>query len=336
MAKLAKQRILVTGGTGFIGNRLVKKLSYCGYDVRCLARQKSNTERLAGLNVELIIGDILELKTVRHAMENVDFVFNLVGGGNVSTISKRGLTKLRELNVSPLQNILDVAKNNAVEKIIHFSSISAMGVQKNVVLNEESECKPQIPHEIVKLESERIGLTYFKNYNVPTVILRPSQVYGPGDTRSEILKIAKLVQKGLFPLIGGGNSYMPWVYVDDVVDCTVNAMLYGRPGEIYIVSGAESYTLKDIVSEIAANIPTSNHGLNVPMKLAKPLISMIEQISLTVRIEPLFTNYRLESSTSNRFVSIDKAKRELHYVPKVDLKIGMRKTVEWYKKGGYI
>jgi len=330
------ERILVTGATGFVGNHLVRKLHEQGFQVRCLVRPTSIVSRLVDLGIEVTVGDIFDIKAISNAVENTDVIFHLVGGGGVSTVSSRGLAELRELNVLSLKNVLEIVKDKLVKKVVHFSSISAMGVQKGVKLTENSYCKPITPHEVAKRESEELALEYSRNLGIPVTILRPSQIYGPGDTKSEILKIARLVKKHLFPLVDGGAYYMPWVYVDDVVDCAIRAMLFGKPGEIYNVSDKMSYTLKDIVEEIAKNIPTANGGIYIPKEAASLLARAVEIFSEVLGIEPFFTTYRIESITSNRFVSIDKATKELAYEPKINLDTGIRRTVEWYKHEGFL
>jgi len=329
-------KILVTGSTGFVGGHLVRMLHQKGYKVRCLARPQSDTSKFRDLDVEIVQGNIFDIKTVHRITNNVDVIFHLIGGGNVSTITRRGLVRLRHLNVFSLKNILEAVKKKPIDKIIHFSSISAMGVQKNVTLTEKSPCKPKIPHEIAKRESEEMAIKYFKKYKTPVVILRPSQIYGPEDIKSEILLLVRLVKRHIFPFIGGGDFYMPLVYVTDVVNCAINAMLFGEPGETYIVSDERSYTLKEIIKEIANNIPVKYPGFYVPTKMAKLLIFPVEKLCKYVGVEPPFTIYRIDSITSNRFVSINKAKEKLFYKPIVNLQTGMQRTITWYKSKGFL
>ena len=299
-------------------------------------RPTSNISGIEDLGIEMVRGDAHDVESLKAATDNVDVIFNTVGGGYVSTKSIKGRDELRHLNVISLRNLLEAIKDKSVAKIIHFSSISAMGVQKDVELDERSDCRPVTPHEVAKRESEEVALSHFDNFETPVIILRPSQIYGPGDTKSEILMMARLAKKHIFPLIGGGDYYMPWVYVDNVVECALRAMEFGRPGEIYIVSDRTSYTLRNIVEEIGKNIPTRNSGIYVSKKVALLLAGASEITSRIIGVEPFFTTYRVDSVTSNRFVSIDKAAKQLAYEPKTTLEAGMKETIEWYKDEGLL
>jgi len=329
--------ILITGVTGFIGSHLLKGVIEQRYDVRCLVRKTSNISFLDKFeNVELIYGDIFDAKTVRQAIRGVDAVFHLVGGGNVSTATEKGFNNLWRLNVLALQNVLEAANNESVEKIVHFSSISAMGVQRNVLLTEESECKPKIPHEVVKYESERLAAHYFEKHSTPIIILRPSQVYGPGDAKSEIPRMLRLVKHGLFPLIDGGEAYMPWVYVSDVIQGAIKALQKGKPGKVYIISDSRSYQLKEIAQTMARFLGAKSCGFYVPRSVAKMVATVMEHTYKSLGKEPPFTRHRVRSTTSNRYVSIKKAQHELLYNPEVPLETGMEATVNWCAKNGYI
>ena len=330
------ERILVTGATGFVGTRLVRRLHEEGYHVKGLVRPTSNVSRIANLDIEIVRGDAHDIKSLDVATDNVDVIFNTIGGGCVSTKSRKGRDELRDLNVLSLKNLLEVIRGKPVSKIIHFSSISAMGVQGDVELDERSVCKPVTPHEVAKRESEEVALSHFKDFGTPVTILRPSQIYGPGDTRSEILKMAKLVKRHFFPLIDGGGYYMPWVYVDDVVDCAVSAMLSGNPGEIYIVSDKLSFTLRNIVQEIEKTLSTRNSGIYLSKRMALLVARTSEFASRILGVEPFFTTYRVNSVTSNRFVSIEKAAAQLAYQPKTSLESGMKQTMEWYGREGFL
>ncbi len=329
-------RVLVTGATGFVGSHLVRRLYEQGYQVRALVRPTSDVSAISNLDIEIVRGDAHDPKSLAVATDNVSIILNTIGGGCVSTNSRKGRDGLRDLNVVSLRNMLNVIKGRSLRMMVHFSSISAMGVQSDVQLNERSDCKPTIPHEVAKRESEEIALSHFADFKTPVTILRPSQIYGPGDTKSEILKMARLVKRHVFPLIAGGEYYMPWVYVDDVVDCAIRAMLSGKPGEIYIVSDETSFTLRNIVEEIARSLRTKTSGIYVPKRIALLAARTSEFVSRIIETEPFFTTYRVNSVTSNRFVSIEKAAKQLAYEPKTNLQLGIRQTVEWYVGQGLL
>jgi nucleoside-diphosphate-sugar epimerase len=329
------EKVLVTGATGFVGSHLVRRLHEKGYQVRGFVRRASDISKVADLGIEILAGDAFDIKSLDAATDDVNVIFNTIGGGHISTRSNRGGAQLRDMNVLSLKNLLDVVKHKQITKFIHFSSLNAMGFQKDIMLTENHACVARSTHELVKRESEKLAAKYHQEYGVPIVILRPPQIYGPGDIRSENLKMARLVKWHLFPLIDGGENYLPLVYIDDVVECAIRAVQLGGTGETYIVSDRSSYKLKDIIGEIAKNIPTRHPSIYVPKSVASVLVRLVEASSL-LGIEPFFTSHRIETSTSNRFVSIEKAKNELGYEPKTDLEAGMKRTIEWYKQEGFL
>ena len=210
-----------------------------------------------------------------------------------------------------------------------------MGVQLDAVLDEESLCLARTPHEIAKRESEEVALDAWARHGTPVTILRPSQVYGPGDVRSEILKLARLVRRGVVPLFGGGMGLVPWVYVSDVVDAALACP--ERPeaaGRTYIVSDQEPYRFRDVVSVMARELGVRRGGIYVPAALARLPIALAERAAKLARREPLFTVHRLESMCGARRVSISKARRELGFAPKVSLDAGMANTISWYLDAG--
>jgi len=328
-------KVLVTGASGFVGAHLVRKLNEQGYHVRGLVRPTSNATELEDLRIELVRGDAFDLQSLDTATDHVSVIFNTIGGGHVSTRSSKGRAELRKMNLLSFRNLLEVVRHKQITRLIHFSSLNAMGFQKDITLGENIACLPLSVHETVKREGEELAARYHEDYGVPVIILRPPQIYGPGDTRSENLKMARLIKWHVFPLIAGGNNYLPLVYIDDVVECAIQAMKFGRVGETYIVSDKLHYKLKDIVNEMAKNIPTQRPSIFIPKILASLLVRLVEASSI-LGIEPFFTSHRIETSTSNRFVSIEKAEKELGYAPKTNLETGMRQTIDWYKQEGFL
>ena len=187
-------KVLVTGATGFIGSHLVDALVGRRHEVRCLVRKTSNVQHLEKLSVELVYGDINDSSSLGEAVKGVDTVYHLVGGGAVSTISKSGYLKLYELNVTSAKRLLEACSSSSVNKFILFSSASAIGLHKNVLVNEDTPCRPETPHELAKYESEQVALKYCCQHKIRLTIIRPTQIYGPRDTESEILRMCRLIK----------------------------------------------------------------------------------------------------------------------------------------------
>ena len=119
-------KVLVTGGTGFIGTHLVDELVKRGEEVRSLVRETSDVRHLKKSGVELVYGDITDMDSLKKAVKGIDVVYHLVSGGSVSTISKEGYLKLRNLNVTGTKNLLKACSSSNIRKFLLFSSVSAL------------------------------------------------------------------------------------------------------------------------------------------------------------------------------------------------------------------
>jgi nucleoside-diphosphate-sugar epimerase len=209
-----------------------------------------------------------------------------------------------------------------------------MGVQLGQRLDEETPCRPETPLEVAKYESEQVALHACRD-GLSVVILRPSQIYGPGDERSEIRKLVRLARRGAVPMFGGGEGRVPWVYISDVVDAALAAAERDvKPGRTYIISDTESYRFADVVEHIARALGRARGGVAIPTAMAWPAVAGVEALTRALGFEPPFTRHRLASMTGKRLVSIDRARRELGFSPKVGLEEGMARTVRWYVSKG--
>jgi nucleoside-diphosphate-sugar epimerase len=327
---------LVTGATGFVGPHLVDALASRGRRVRCLVRDRRRAAALERAGIEVVECGLVDGEALTAALRGVERVFHLAGGGKVSTASDEGLEVLRVANVASLEAVLRAARAAGVRRLVHFSSISAMGVRLGERLDEDSACKPTTPHEIAKYESERSALRAHRE-GLPVVILRPSQIYGPGDERSEIVKLVRLARHGAVPLFGGGEGLVPWVFISDVVDAALAAAERDEAaGRTYIVSDDDSYRFADVVTCIGRSLGRERGGVVIPPAVAWPAVAVAEALANALGREPPFTRHRLASMTGRRLVSIERARRELGYEPKVGLEEGMDRTVRWYVARGIV
>jgi nucleoside-diphosphate-sugar epimerase len=321
---------LVTGATGFVGSHLLEALVARGRHVRCLVRDAARATALRRPGVDVLEGHLLDDSFVASALDGVERVFHLAGGGKVSTATDEGLAALRAANVAPVETIVRAAGLAGVSCVVHFSSISAMGVQLDARLDEDSPCRPCTPHEIAKHESEQVAFDASLARGAPVVVLRPSQIYGPGDVRSEIPKLVRMARHGVVPLFCGGEGRVPWVYVSDVVDAALAAAeTPAALGRRYIVSDADSYRFADIVAAIARALGRKRGGIVVPRAIAFPAIAAIEAAAAAIGKDPPFTRHRLASMCGRRLLSIERARRELGYVPRVGMQDGLARTVRW-------
>lgn len=325
-------KILVTGATGFIGSHLVPALVKMGHKVRCLVRKTSNISKLQKLkNVEFFYGNITDKRTLKGLNKGVEAVFNVAGALGKWNNDDRDLAPV---NIEGVRNLLEIFKGSKIKKFIHLSAGGVTGPVKNGLADETYPCQPSTPYEKTKYEGERLALKLGQAYSLPVVVVRPTFTYGPDDPHK--LNLFKLVKKRFFIFVGNGKSLYHPVYIDDLIQGVLLAFEKGKPGEVYIIGGEESVSKKELVNTIAESLNVKLKAIYAPYPLMHLAALIMEMGAKILRFEPILTRSRVSAMGNNWGCNISKAKKELGYKPQVSLAEGIRKTVKWYQKGGYL
>ena len=246
--------ILVTGGTGFVGGHLIRRLRQEGLPVRTLARHPDRAQPLKDLGVEVVLGDISEKVSLEKAAEGIERVIHLVGiMQEIPGVTFRGV------HVEGTRNVIEAARKAGVR---HFFHQSALGTRPGA----KSE------YHRTKWEAEE----FVRQSGIPHTILRPSLIYGLGDgftTRlSEMLKLVPVM-----PLIGSGKSRVQPVYIDDVVSCMVKAVTGDAfLNEIYEIGGPDQLTYEEVTKAIAEAMGIKRTAVHVPLFFMKPIARALE------------------------------------------------------------
>ena len=326
---------LITGATGFIGTWLVKKLVSESHSCRCLVRSKEKAESISDLyNVELIEGDITDKKSLENIAFGMHGIFHLATLGHVHNF-KAPEGMFEDVNVKGTKNIMDEAIKAGVKKIVHCSSVAAMGICKDAPANEESECRPHHPYGLSKFNAEELIRKLYNEQGLPSVIIRFSMVYGPGDWR-DMLRITRLVKRRIIPKIGSRPKLTPLIHVEDAVKGLVLAMEKGRPGETYLITNKNSEPFDKIIKIIAEALEGKCFFLPVPEWAALSAASGIEIMCKLFGKAPFITRKNIESTLADRVFSIEKAQKDLRFDPSIDPVKGLRDTVLWYREKGWV
>ena len=326
---------LITGATGFIGPWLVKRLVSEGHSCRCLVRSKSKAGNISDfLRVELTEGDVTDKKSLQGVASGMHGLFHMATLGHSHNF-KAPDSMFEDVNVKGTKNIIDEAAKAGVEKIVHCSSVAAMGICNDVPANEESECTPHHSYGLSKLHAEELIGKLYSEKGLPAVIIRFSMVYGPGDWR-DMLRIARLVKRRIIPKIGNKPKLTPLIHVEDAVEGLFLAMQKGRPGETYLITNKNSEPFDKILKTIAKTLGITCVTLPVPEWAALGAAAGIESLCKFFGRPPFITRKNIESTLADRVFSIEKAQRELGFNPSVDPERGLRDTVLWYREMGWI
>jgi nucleoside-diphosphate-sugar epimerase len=239
------------------------------------------------------------------------------------------------VNVEGTRKLLDAAVGADVRRFVHCSSIGVHGGIKNAPANEETPYGPGDDYQHSKAEGERVALQYMAAGRLPVVVFRPAGIYGPHDLR--FLKLFRAVKKRRFIMLGSGNITYHLVYIDDLVD---GILLCGTKensvGHVYILAGDAPVTLNDFVDTIAEAFGVRPPRLRFPVAPVYLAGFLCELLCRPFGVNPPLYRRRVDFFRKNRAFDSSKAKRELGFEPKTDLKTGVSLTAEWYQKEGLL
>lgn len=323
-------RVLITGGTGFVGDYLVKILISKGFSLRLLVRDEKKAIEKFGNSCEIIVGDITDAETLRGVARDVSYVIHLAAKGDVSSVSKSSYEEFVGINDMGTANLIaECKKNNDLIKFIHFSSTAAMGPAKKPIMDEKTLPNPVTPYQRSKLLSERVVLSAYEENGFPGVIIRPCMIYGVGGY-GDFYKFYNLMIKGRFPKVGRGKNLTPIVHVQDVALSAYLAMVNGKPGETYIIASGESYPLDDIRNLVMRYTQSNAKYPYVPSVIALVGAKGVEMACKMMKKNPIVSYMNIKSTITDRTFDISKARKELMYHPGVKLEEGIKSTVEWF------
>ena len=246
--RLKGKCILVTGGTGFIGRRLVEKLVLeQDAHVRVLVRNFKRAAGIACLPIDMLGGDIRDKTSVKKAVQGCDIVFHCA----YDFAGTRGDQK--KAGIQGTRNVSEAVLRAGVSRMVHMSTFAVYGVMPDGDLTESTPWQPsKNVYTKVKRESERLVLDMHRRKGLPVVVVQPTLVYGPFSDHWTINPSNKLLT-GLVPLVNGGQGYCNVVYIDDVVDAMLLAATQPNLlGETFLVSGPESVTWKAFYDALQA------------------------------------------------------------------------------------
>jgi nucleoside-diphosphate-sugar epimerase len=307
--------ILVTGGSGRVGRHFVKALLERGEDVRVLIKDKM----IEFENVETSYGDLLDIESLRKAVEGVDVIYHLAA--IVDYLAPKDL--MYNVNVIGTKNLLEVSKG---KKFIYLSSTASMGKKlKELPANEKTPCHPSNYYGKTKLEAEKLVR------EAGGIVIRSADAFGPSFIEGYHFVISGL-ERGELPIIGDGKNFIHWIHVNDLVQALLLVKEKGKPGEIYIVAGKEIKTLKECWNLLCKYLGVEPPKKHVSKILAKTLaFSKLLKGKLSKERPKIIPEY-VDKITSNRTFDISKARTELGFNPQVSYEEATREMVKEYKR----
>lgn len=332
-----KKKVLVTGGTGFVGSALVRHLLAAGYDVRIMARRGRNRFLLAGLNIEVVDGDITRPGIVDKAVQGCDIVFDVASVYTFYPFWVRDARALEKTNVQGTVNLLKASMRHGVKRFIHTSSIATIGKRQDGQPSDETtgfDPRNASHYARSKYKAEQEVLKYCGR-GLPAVILNPAIILGQRDHKPTpsgdvIVKFLNRSYPGYFDTLWSVCD------IDDVARAHVAAIEKGKPGERYILCNEKHFSLKKIFDILEDISGIKAPGLRIPDPLLFAFVYWDELFSYFIlRRPPLLPVEGVRFCKMSISYRSAKAARELGYVS-TPVEESLAKAVAWYRKNGYV
>jgi NAD+-dependent farnesol dehydrogenase len=323
---------LVTGASGFIGSALVKRLSDEG-EVRALHRSPAAPDQYTDSAAVECRGDVTDRESLRVTMDGCTQVFHLAG---YAKNWARTPQTYWDIHVEGLRNVLDVARELQVRRVVWASTVMTFGPTPAATVCDETYQRPEKPvythYEASKMDAEKLALDYVQRYSMDIVTVNPTRVFGPGPLTegNSLAKIIRDYDRGRAPfLLNGGRNVGNYVYVDDVVQGLRMAMLHGRSGERYLLGG-HNRTLLEFFEAIDRVSDKRHFRVTMPWPMALSVAYLMQCQAWLLRIHPPITPPWVRTFLVDWAYSSQKAEDELGYRPS-PFEETLRTTYEWLR-----
>jgi nucleoside-diphosphate-sugar epimerase len=325
-------RVLLTGGSGFLGSFVAEQLAADGHVVRALVRPRSDRrvlEKLAG--IEFALGAIEDPASLGPAVDGADAVVHVAG-----IVKARRPSEFFEVNTQGTKNLLDAAAGRGVGRFVYVSSLAAVGPSLDgTPVPDDVEPRPVTHYGRSKLEAERAVLAAKDRIHV--TVVRPPLIYGPRDR--ETLAFFTSVRNGVLPMTGDGTNTLSVVYVADCAAAIVRALtVQGASGRTYFVDDGSVYVWREALAHIESALGRRAFvRFGMPMGVVKVAAAATQLWGKVTNTAQMLTLDKVNELTQPHWVcSGAGARRDLGWEPRVNWAQGVQEAVKWYRAEGWL
>ena len=325
-------RVLVTGGTGFIGSHLVEALLARGDQVCCLVRDHRRLGWLAGLSrVEVRPGDLTDPTRLQAEVAGLDRVFHLAG-----LTKARSTREFFQANAEATGNLVRacLAAPRAPGRLVHLSSLAVVGPKASPAAASEGDAlRPVSAYGRSKLEGERHVLDARERLQVAA--LRPPVVYGPRDRG--MWTFARWVARGVLPMPGGPPRHLSICHVEDLVAALLAAGERDIPsGEVFHIASQRDVTWEEVGGAFAERLGVRPREVRLPVPIMLGLGALVEWWAWAASRPNFLSRGKVREASGHWVCDTGKAQRMLGFTPRVELSQGVQQTVTWYREAGWL
>jgi 2-alkyl-3-oxoalkanoate reductase len=324
--------VLITGGNGFVGRYVVSALLDRGDRVRVLALPDEDARWLECRGVQVHRGDVRQPETLAAPMAGAERVLHLAAMMDVW----RPMEDYRAVNVTGTENVCRAALRAGVGRLVHMSSSSVYGMGLARPAEESHPLAPfRDPYPITKAAGDRLVQRMIVEEGLPAVIIRPDQIFGPGD-HLHFGGTADRLRAGRGIIVGRGDNALPLVFVTDVVHGLLLALKHDRAvGGAYNITNDRPLTQREFLDAIAGGIGAKPPRLHLPYRALYSAGYLAERLATLTPswTRPPITRLGVAFLGTDHRCSIEKARSELGYRPRVALDLGVLVAADWYRQG---
>ena len=328
-------RALVTGASGFVGSAVARRLAADGHEIRVLMRPTSDRRNLAGLEADIVEGDLAQPDSLKAAVAGCDAVFHVAADYRIWVPD--GGASMYRANVDGTRELIRAACAAGVGRIVYTSSVAVLGASRGVGIADETTVATEAAmvshYKKSKFLAEQAAMQLVRDEDAPVVIVNPSAPFGPRDIKpTPTGRIVLDAAKGRMPayLDTGLNA----VHVEDVADGHLLAFEKGEIGERYILGG-DNMTLREIIQTVTDYVGRTGPWLRLPRA---PLYSVAWAAEMVARVtgrEPVVTIDALRMAAKHMYYSSDKAREKLGYAPR-PAREALTDSVDWFRGNGFL
>jgi nucleoside-diphosphate-sugar epimerase len=319
------KRYAVTGAGGFIGSRLVSYLRSYGHEVLATVREQSANETLRSAGADVRVADVTDMSQLVDAFNGADGVFHLAALFNHPD---KSWEDYRAVNVEGTLNVLRAAQEAGCQRVVHCSTVGVATEAHPPPYNEDTPYSPQPDdkYEVTKTEGEIAARQFAGENEISLAVIRPAQVYGPGDKSKS--KFYKLVKKGV--IVRPGKTKKHLIYIDDLCDAFLRAMTTeAADGEVFLIAGRQSTPLEELVTLAAFELGVPVPRIRLPAMPVVLACTVVEKICNLIGIKPFIFKRSMDFFTKSIECDTTKSQRLLGISNQMSVDDGVKNTVAW-------
>lgn len=322
-----KQKLLITGGSGFVAYHIIIEALEQDYDVYVSIRSSSATAHLKELEIKYTSINFADVQDITKELKEKQYNYIIHAAGTTRAGSQQ---EYDLVNATYTANLAKAASTAGIplKKFVFVSSLAAIGPAENAtVTSDDINFLPITGYGKSKLLAEQL-LAEIKD--LPLIVIRPTAVYGPRE--KDILIIFKTISKGLEPYIGTQPQQLSFIYVKDLAQVIINALTAPVSGKAYNISDGHLYDRFALAGITKSILGKKTFRFHLPVSIVKLVAFFLETAGAVNGKTPALNKQKIKELTASWACDIEAAKRDLNFKPAYNLEAGLKETLHWYKK----